>query len=437
MVFLEHKRLAHLVEQARNGDMNAFQKIYEHTSEVQYCHIRQIVKNPADAQDALQDTYLLLFRNLDKIDPPTALVAYLNRLSYYVSKNISKSRGRFHRRTVDIEEIRDLSDDQTTPQERIEQEETSGTILHALEELPELERVILSLHYYQKQTLQEIAWSMSLSLSTIKRSHRQAKAHLKEALQKKGILGWAAIMPAYIRTVNSHVSESLHLPLPDPARTAPSVTPPDSVSAPTGHGIAVHTARMISLKGTAAAACLTGAVALTAGAVHAPQISGIVLPEEYVAAPARVEIHVDSSLPVKEIVIMSSEGRKITAQAADGRYYADLTENGNYSVAVKNTAGRKDTRGFSVSQIDNTTPKASSIEHEDGKTIITFEDSESGMKYDSIYCESADGTVTLPETVQEKDGRTVFRLLKKDHVLYFSDRAGNVGYVNLKYEKEL
>lgn len=46
LIFLSHRDLASLVEKARKGDETAFQKIYEHTANVQLFQIRQIIDDP-------------------------------------------------------------------------------------------------------------------------------------------------------------------------------------------------------------------------------------------------------------------------------------------------------------------------------------------------------------------------------------------------------
>lgn len=128
MIFLEHKELGALVERARKGDEDAFRELYEHTARVQYHQLRQLVPDADEAQDALQDTYLLLYQNLDKINPPGCLVAYLNRLTYYVGKNAKKRSMRFHNRMINLDEIGELRETSDPPLKKVEEEEETQTI---------------------------------------------------------------------------------------------------------------------------------------------------------------------------------------------------------------------------------------------------------------------------------------------------------------------
>lgn len=213
MEMLKHKQLAALLKQARSGDMDAFNLIYKHTATVQYLQIRHIVFDPREAEDVLQETYLALYRNMDKIEPPSALVAYLNRLSYYLSKNMQRSTNRRQKRMTNLDTVdMDFLETVPSPAKEVERLDTVASVRNSLGALEERERLVLIMHYYQQLSIKEIAFSMDLSVATIKRIHKSAKENLKLLLEEKGISSWAVVLPVFKKLLDD---EGRGLSVPD------------------------------------------------------------------------------------------------------------------------------------------------------------------------------------------------------------------------------
>ena len=437
MIFLKHKDLARLVEQAQKGDDQAFQKIYEHTASVQYFQLRQIMADPNEAQDALQETYFLLYQNIDKIKPPAALIAYLNRLSYYVGKNLSRRAETFHKRNVDIDEATCVSDPASNLHSTIEKKEFTGQIRSALEELPEQERLILSMRYYQNQTLQQIAYSMNISLSTVKRIQRTAKRRLKSKLERQGILHWTALVPQIASSLDISVHEQSLPALNSVSSQCSGITVPDSLlkSRPPAHLIS-GTAGMALVKSAVLMVCITGTAAVGAEITPSPSITQVKAPEAFTAAPARIDVTVSSLIPLKSVRIASNSGHLVTLSAkTDCTYTGNISENGSYTLTAETIAGKKEEKNINISCIDTEYPEIVSVDRITDGTEIIFRDNETGIDFESLYCESENGTITFPSSVDTALNRAVFNLPKENNKISFSDKAGNTCKIRLKLKE--
>jgi RNA polymerase sigma factor for flagellar operon FliA len=73
------------------------------------------------------------------------------------------------------------------PQQQVEKSERNHAIRRALDSLPEKERRLLELYYYEDRSLQEAGQALGLSKSWSSRLHARAITLLKQALEKIGV----------------------------------------------------------------------------------------------------------------------------------------------------------------------------------------------------------------------------------------------------------
>jgi RNA polymerase sigma factor FliA len=73
------------------------------------------------------------------------------------------------------------------PQQQVERSERNHAIRRALDSLPEKERRLLELYYYEDRTLLEAGQALGLSKSWSSRLHARAITLLKQALEKIGV----------------------------------------------------------------------------------------------------------------------------------------------------------------------------------------------------------------------------------------------------------
>ena len=66
--------------------------------------------------------------------------------------------------------------------------EIKGCIAGAIEELPEKEKIVISLYYWDELTMKEIGETLQLTESRVSQIHSQAIIHLRTKLRKKGVL---------------------------------------------------------------------------------------------------------------------------------------------------------------------------------------------------------------------------------------------------------
>lgn len=143
-------------------------------------YIRCQIKNPEDAEDLHSEIFEKVVRSLDSYDPEKASVC---TWIYTITRN--RLTDYFRTRHVSSELPEEIVSE-TDPFSEIYEEETLKELAEALSSLPEQERDVIVLTYYEKYTLKELCPMMDLTYGQIKRVHQKALAHMKEYLMAKG-----------------------------------------------------------------------------------------------------------------------------------------------------------------------------------------------------------------------------------------------------------
>ncbi len=77
-----------------------------------------------------------------------------------------------------------LKDGESDVTSAVEQREVNSTLVAAVESLPHQERTVISLYYFEGQTLKEIKSALNVSESRVSQIHAQAVIHLRQKLKE-------------------------------------------------------------------------------------------------------------------------------------------------------------------------------------------------------------------------------------------------------------
>ncbi|XCP83991.1 RNA polymerase sigma factor [Roseburia hominis] len=168
------------VEQIKQGDYQALEFLinkYNHYISVILLNILGGLMEKEDVQEALNDVFLLLWRNIDKIDTQN----YPDIKSYLaqIAKNTAKTKLRSLKQTLPLkEEILTNKDDE------IERSNTREWLTSCIKQLGKPEQIVLVKYYYQGKSIKEISQEEQIPEATVKTRLRRGKAHLKSLLAK-------------------------------------------------------------------------------------------------------------------------------------------------------------------------------------------------------------------------------------------------------------
>jgi len=175
-----------LLRQARRGDADAFIALCAPFETLVYRHCLQMLKNPADAQEAAQEAMLRAYRAIGSFEERSELATWLFRIAHNVSLDFLKKAYR-RREGASLEGLRDKGfeppGDGASPEERYLQTSEQAALQEAVSTLPERQQTLLSLRYGDGLSYEQIAKAMGLSLGTVKSALNRAKAELRARVQ--------------------------------------------------------------------------------------------------------------------------------------------------------------------------------------------------------------------------------------------------------------
>jgi RNA polymerase sigma-70 factor (ECF subfamily) len=161
----------------------------------------RMTRNPADAEDLVQETMLRAYRAFDRFEPGTNLKAWLFRILTNAYINVYRRRQREPQKVSsdeleDFDLYQELKDHDSswdeTPENLVLDNLVDSDILQAIEELPEQFRLAVVLSDMEGFTYAEMAQIMDVPMGTVmSRLHRGRRAlqkRLRELARERGIV---------------------------------------------------------------------------------------------------------------------------------------------------------------------------------------------------------------------------------------------------------
>ena len=159
-----------------NGDANAFAYLVDTYKNMVFSLAFKMAKNREEAEEISQDTFIKAYKNLSKFKGDSKFSTWLYRIAYHTSLDAIK-KNKNNNNTLDINEItfnQIKSVDNIL--EGIERKERSKIMNDCLLKLPEDERSIIWMFYYDELSLKEIIEVTQFSQANIKvKLHRARK----------------------------------------------------------------------------------------------------------------------------------------------------------------------------------------------------------------------------------------------------------------------
>lgn len=177
-----------LLRKAKRGDADAFTALCAPFEGLVYRHCLQLLKQPADAQDAAQETMLRAYRSFAAFEGRSELGTWLFRIAHNVSLDALKKRYR-QKEGTSLDALREQGYD---PPASIGDPETGylrtserEALQRAVASLTERQQALLSLRYGDGMPYEQIAKIMGLTLGTVKSALNRAKEALREATRQQ------------------------------------------------------------------------------------------------------------------------------------------------------------------------------------------------------------------------------------------------------------
>jgi RNA polymerase sigma-70 factor, ECF subfamily len=172
------------IRSAQEGDPAAFRELIEIYARAVWRVVHVLVADSTLAEDAVQETWLDVWRALPQFDTSRPFRPWLLTIAANRCHKTMRRRA-LPIIALDSPEALNLADEQDVSAELV-RKETSAELTALLAALPQMQRRILQLRYYASLDLTEIALVLNVPLGTVKsRLHRaiqMVRARLEERL---------------------------------------------------------------------------------------------------------------------------------------------------------------------------------------------------------------------------------------------------------------
>lgn len=170
-------------EQLRNPvtQRNAFEQVVRQYSQQLYWQIRRMVLSHDDANDLLQNTFIKAWNNLEYFRGDAKLSTWLYRIALnecltFLNKQRAQNNVSIDDTEVNLEQLEgDPYFDGGATQKHLQE---------AIASLPEKQRMIFNLKYFQEMKYEEISEILGTSVGALKASYHHAVKKIEQFLQQ-------------------------------------------------------------------------------------------------------------------------------------------------------------------------------------------------------------------------------------------------------------
>lgn len=173
------------IKSAASGEHEAFKKVYTALSGYIYSLSLGMLSNEQDASDAVQESFIKIYRNLRNFNFKSGIKTWAHRIAVNTVLNALSKRKRLNSRTVWLESVADISSGEKTADEGLISENAKTKIADLLKFLSPDERLCIILREIDGLSYSEIAYATKTKINTVRTRLKRAREALVE-LKNKG-----------------------------------------------------------------------------------------------------------------------------------------------------------------------------------------------------------------------------------------------------------
>jgi len=158
----------------------AFTRIMERYQEKLYWHVRRIVISHDDADDVIQNTFLKVWKNLDRFRQDAELFTWLFRIATNEALTLLKKQKR--NRMLPWSDYENYLEENLESDEYFSGDTIARKLQKALIRLPEKQRLVFNMKYFEEMKYEEMAAILGTSVGALKASYHHAVKKMEKYL---------------------------------------------------------------------------------------------------------------------------------------------------------------------------------------------------------------------------------------------------------------
>lgn len=167
-----------LIGKIKEGDQASFKLLYEQYADYTIRVATAITKNSAYAADAVQETFIRVYNNIQSFDESKPFEPWLYRILVNECNRVLKKQTK----TISISDY--MEDSSIMSEEDSYQFEEYEDLYSAIEDLEDLNRIPIILKYLRGFTESEIADILEVNVNTIKSRLYKGREKLRKMMER-------------------------------------------------------------------------------------------------------------------------------------------------------------------------------------------------------------------------------------------------------------
>ena len=171
-----------LVKQLQNSKTkdDAFKELLKLYKERLYWHIRKIVISHADADDVLQNTFIKVFRSINKFKGDSKLYSWLYRIA--TNESITFLNKKAKQLKISNEELNTIAINNLEADVYFEGDVIQLKLQKAIATLPKKQQLVFNMRYFEAMKYKDIAEILDTSEGALKASYHIASKKIESFL---------------------------------------------------------------------------------------------------------------------------------------------------------------------------------------------------------------------------------------------------------------
>ncbi|HUV05629.1 MAG TPA: sigma-70 family RNA polymerase sigma factor [Armatimonadota bacterium] len=160
-----------LVLRVQAGDVSAFGELIDRHQRAIYGIVSRMVTSRDEADDLVQDIFVSAYRAIGSFRREAKLSTWLHTIAVNMTLKRLKKMKRQNMLSIDdpafglASTIR--AEDDPSPDESLQQRERNDMVRRAIDTLPDKQRIVVVMHYFEQRPCDEIAAILKCSVGTV------------------------------------------------------------------------------------------------------------------------------------------------------------------------------------------------------------------------------------------------------------------------------
>jgi RNA polymerase sigma-70 factor, ECF subfamily len=174
-----------LMKEIKAGNMLAFDELYRKYSKRLFKFSYSILKTTEDAENIIQDVFLNLWLNREKVEKSTSVKYYIFAIAHNSAISIIRKR---IKETVYIEHVKSLQNLIQEPVDlKVEYNELNKILEGIINSLPNQQKKVFLLNRIEELKYREIAEKLNISINTVENHMSRALKNIREKLREYSV----------------------------------------------------------------------------------------------------------------------------------------------------------------------------------------------------------------------------------------------------------